>query len=77
MKNEFAIALAVLITASLSAGESISADHPVGWRGNWTGRFPDANPPTTWSRTSKAPVGQVLYRARKPKDDDAPDLPLS
>src|SRR5438552_659031 len=29
---------------------SPSADHPVGWRGDGTGRFPGANPPTTWER---------------------------
>lgn len=28
-----------------------SPDQPVGWRGDGTGRYPAANPPTTWSRT--------------------------
>src|SRR5439155_743464 len=27
-----------------------TADRPIGWRGDWTGRFPGAQPPTTWSR---------------------------
>ena len=28
-----------------------SADRPVGWRGDGSGRFPGATPPLTWSRT--------------------------
>src|SRR5689334_16251038 len=26
---------------------------PVGWRGDWTGRFPGATPPRTWSRRTR------------------------
>ena len=28
-----------------------SPEHPVGWRGDGTGCYPAAHPPTTWSRT--------------------------
>jgi len=27
-------------------------EHPVGWRGDGSGRYPGADPPTTWQRTS-------------------------
>ena len=26
-----------------------TADHPVGWRGDWTGKYPGATPPLEWS----------------------------
>ena len=29
-----------------------SPAHPVGWRGDGTGHFPGATPPTTWSRAT-------------------------
>src|SRR5262245_9567628 len=42
------------------AGESLGSpdfkpapDRPVGWRGDWTGRFPGATPPMEWSRRAK------------------------
>jgi len=40
----------------------------VGWRGNWTGRFPDADPPLRWSKLSK-PMKGLRCRAQKPADD--------
>ncbi len=36
----------VLLGASTFAP---SADHPVGWRGDWTGKYPGATPPLEWS----------------------------
>ena len=27
-----------------------SSDHPIGWRGDGTGRYPGATPPTSWER---------------------------
>ena len=29
-----------------------SSDHPIGWRGDGTGRYPGATPPTSWERTT-------------------------
>jgi outer membrane protein assembly factor BamB len=34
-----------------------AADRPVGWRGDGTGRFPAATPPTAWGRSSLATQG--------------------
>ena len=43
-----------------------SPEHPVGWRGDWTGRFPGATPPKTWSRRVKGITSELRYQAAKP-----------
>ena len=43
-----------------------SPDRPVGWRGDWTGRFPGATPPTEWSRRIKGATTDIRYQADKP-----------
>ncbi|MGA2622051.1 MAG: hypothetical protein ABSF26_31045, partial [Thermoguttaceae bacterium] len=40
----------------------------VGWRGNGSGCYPTANPPTQWGRTSTG-LKQIRYQAAKPKGD--------
>ena len=47
----------------------VSADSPVGWRGDGNGRYVAADPPLTWGRTSKA-VLELATQAKKPKADD-------
>jgi len=49
-----------------------TADHPLGWRGDWTGRFPGATPPIDWARRVKGITTQIKYQAQKP-GADAPD----
>lgn len=60
------MALAVLAAsgAGVMAGETI-----VGWRGNWTGKFPDANPPVKWGKVSKQMMG-LRCQVEKPKDNE-------
>jgi len=41
-------ALALLAVTLLSAPPP-PAEHPVGWRGDGSGRFPEATPPTEWA----------------------------
>jgi len=41
-------------------------ERPVGWRGDWTGRFPGANPPTEWSRRVKGITSEIRYQAARP-----------
>jgi outer membrane protein assembly factor BamB len=41
-------------------------ERPVGWRGDWTGRFPGATPPTQWSRRVKGITTEIKYQAEKP-----------
>ncbi len=42
---------------------------PIGWRGDWTGRFPGATPPTEWSRRAKGITSQIKYQADKPSGE--------
>src|SRR5262245_53984352 len=41
-------------------------DRPCGWRGDWTGRFPGATPPTTWSRRVRGITTSLRYQAHRP-----------
>ncbi len=48
-------------------------ERPVGWRGDWTGRFPGATPPTTWSRQVKGLTREIKYQAGKPSGEPGSD----
>ena len=39
-----------------------------GWRGNWTGLYPDADPPTTWGKIQKGIVAGMTCQAAKPAE---------
>ena len=52
-----------------------AAETSVGWRGDGTGRFPDADPPVTWGRVSNAVKG-LRFQARKPKDAEPAGKPM-
>ena len=43
-----------------------SPEQPIGWRGDWTGRFPGATPPVVWSRRVKGITSELRYQAAKP-----------
>ncbi len=49
-----------------SADFKPSPARPVGWRGDWTGRFPGATPPMQWGRRIKGSTTEVRYQADKP-----------
>ena len=55
------IRVATLAGLVLAAGLVNAADAPVGWRGDGTGAFPGAKPPSEWS-TSK----NVQWKASMP-----------
>lgn len=46
---------------------------PVGWRGDWTGRFPGATPPLAWSRRVKGITTELRYQANKPAGEPGKD----
>ncbi len=46
---------------------------PVGWRGDWTGRFPGATPPTDWSRRVVGITTEIRYQAGKPAGEPGAD----
>jgi len=47
-----------------------SPDHPVGWRGDGTGRFPAADPPVQWGRTVKGFYAELRCLGGKPPGPD-------
>lgn len=56
-----------------------SPERPVGWRGDWTGRYPGATPPLEWGRWAKTGVHELRGQADKPKSDapgEAKELPF-
>ena len=58
---------------SASGGDAASAPAGagvVGWRGDWTGRFPTATPVTTWSVKPKSPVSGLRCQTTRPAKDD-------
>ncbi len=72
----FAVLVCLLIGSGRAAGQSgpplgaadfkPSPARPVGWRGDWTGRFPGATPPVAWSRRVKGITTEIRYQADKP-----------
>src|SRR3954467_11996836 len=55
-----------------SLGFKPTPEHPVGWRGDWTGRFPGATPPLEWSRRVKGITSEIKYQAAKPSGQPGP-----
>ncbi len=44
---------------------------PIGWRGDWSGRYPNATPPTQWGRWAKTSIRDLRCQGDKPKNADA------
>ena len=62
----------LVLLVLLSARPGLAADAPpsptLGWRGNWTGLFPDADPPAEWGRIARGVVAGMTCQAAKPAD---------
>lgn len=64
--------LSLLAAGPVSAQEKTAARTPasaskvVGWRGDGTGHYPDANPPTTWMRNGKGEKQNILWETKLP-----------
>lgn len=59
------------VAVSLCVGLACAARAAtVGWRGDGTGKYPDATPPVAWGRVSKAVKG-LRFQAQPPKEGDA------
>ncbi|MGD0089850.1 MAG: hypothetical protein ABSE73_08005 [Planctomycetota bacterium] len=41
-------------------------ERPIGWRGDGTGHYPGATPPTTWARTDKGEKTNIVWETRLP-----------
>ena len=59
---------ALLIQMPLPAEPPAAAPPVAGWRGNYTGTFPDSRPPTRWRKVSKV-VAALRCRAAKPENE--------
>lgn len=63
--------LLVFVLAALKTGGPADAAEPIaGWRGDGTGKYPAAEPPTTWGRVAKAMRG-LRFQAARPGESDA------
>ena len=80
----FSVALFILSLANIATSAEPNAllgsqqflpspERPVGWRGDWTGRFAGALPPTTWSRRVKGVTTYLRYQAAKPAGEPGKD----
>src|SRR5438046_2028280 len=54
-----------------TVGFQPTPERPVGWRGDWTGRYPGATPPLQWSRRIDGITTGLRYQAKKPNGDAA------
>ncbi|HEY0548879.1 MAG TPA: hypothetical protein VGF13_04700 [Verrucomicrobiae bacterium] len=69
-----ALGLATMTAAPLGSPQfSPSPERPVGWRGDWTGRFPGATPPVVWSRRVKGITSELRYQVAKPVGEPGAD----
>lgn len=50
-----------------------SPERPVGWRGDGSGRFPGATPPTTWSRRLEDITSEMMVQASEPEGEPGTD----
>ena len=60
---------ALWLSALWAAAPAAAAGPAQGWRGDGSGRYPSADPPTTWGRVSKA-VKDLRFQAAEPKKAD-------
>jgi hypothetical protein len=70
----FSVAAALLLTLTATGGAD---DFGVGWRGNWTGLWPDATPPLHWHRLPRGVLADLRASAGRPgKGHGAAGLPV-
>lgn len=55
----------------------VSPEHPVGWRGDSSGRFPAATPPLEWYRRPKGAYNSIRVSATNPKGEGPEGQPLN
>lgn len=60
------LCLAVSFVCGIALGGDNTTPEFYGWRGNWTGLYPDAQPPTEWHRLPKGVTAGMTSQAAKP-----------
>ncbi|HLX59966.1 MAG TPA: PQQ-binding-like beta-propeller repeat protein [Planctomycetota bacterium] len=66
----------MLATCLIAAACGWPTENAIGWRGDGTGRFPDADPPINWGRVS-AEVKGLRFQAAKPANDQPAGTAMS
>jgi outer membrane protein assembly factor BamB len=56
-----------------SADFKPTLERPIGWRGDWSGRFPGATPPATWHRRVHGITTALRYQAARPSGEPGKD----
>ncbi len=69
--NLIASGLAALLFAAVCQAEDSPHATTYGWRGNWTGLYPDANPPVEWGRTPSGVLAGLTCQAARPSEGAA------
>ncbi len=80
----FALAVFGIVPVALSAEALLGSpdfrptpEHPVGWRGDNTGRYPAATPPLEWYRRPKGAFNAIRVQAARPKGNAPEGEPLN
>ncbi|MFB3893977.1 MAG: PQQ-binding-like beta-propeller repeat protein [Phycisphaerae bacterium] len=60
----------VLACASWALADDAQPSKVIGWRGDGTGRYPQADPPTEWGLWPRSPLHGMRFAIDKPKDSD-------
>ena len=66
--NRTAGSLAALLLAAVCHAEDTPQTKTFGWRGNWTGRYPEANPPVHWKRIPSGDLAWQRFEVQKKPD---------
>ena len=64
---------ALLLVLALAV--SATADDVTGWRGNWTGLWPDTHPPVEWYRIPKGEMEHLRATRDQPGPGRKPAIP--
>jgi outer membrane protein assembly factor BamB len=64
--------VAVLCMAALCQAADVPEAKTYGWRGNWTGLYPEASPPAQWGRIPNGVLAGMTCLAAKPAGGAAP-----
>jgi outer membrane protein assembly factor BamB len=65
------VALLIGVMAGPSQAADVPAPKSYGWRGNWTGLYPEAQPPLRWGRTPRGLASSLSCQAAKPQAEAA------
>jgi hypothetical protein len=71
-RHQIAGGLVTLLLVVASQAQDASPAQTYGWRGNWTGLYPDSKAPGEWGRIAKGILCGMTCQAAKPANGAAP-----